>query len=108
MPERGVIEVKSTGDDAWLTAATPQVSKYFGAYRLVIVTNIRDFLIVGEGADGKPAKLEGFRLAPDAAAFWGMIATPKKSAQKIGQAFGEFLKRALTSTESRISRFADA
>jgi hypothetical protein len=31
-PERGVIEVKSVQDDAWLTAKTAQVTKYFGAY----------------------------------------------------------------------------
>jgi hypothetical protein len=69
-PERGLIEVKSAGDDAWLTADTPQVSKYFGAYRLVIVTNIRDFLIIGEGPDGRAAKLESFRLARDSKSFW--------------------------------------
>jgi SAM-dependent methyltransferase len=95
-PERGVIEVKSAGDDAWLTAGTAQVSKYFGAYRLVIVTNIRDFLIIGEGPDGRPAKLESFRLAADAKSFWDMAAAPRKSADHIGRAFGEYLKRALT------------
>src|SRR3984893_410158 len=95
-PERGVIEVKSAGDDAWLTADTAQVSKYFGAYRLVIVTNIRDFLIIGEGPDGRAAKLESFRLATDAKSFWDMVATPRKSADHIGRTFGEYLKRALT------------
>jgi hypothetical protein len=43
-PERGVIEVKSAGDNAWFTAGTAQVSKYFGAYRLVIVASI---LLIG-------------------------------------------------------------
>jgi N-6 DNA Methylase len=95
-PERGVIEVKSAGDDAWLTADTAQVSKYFGAYRLVIVTNIRDFLIIGEGPDGRAAKLESFRLATDARSFWDVAATPRKSAEHVGRAFGEYLKRALT------------
>ena len=28
MPERGVVEVKSVGDDAWLTANSDQVSRY--------------------------------------------------------------------------------
>ncbi|MGH6846429.1 MAG: type ISP restriction/modification enzyme [Methylocella sp.] len=95
-PERGVIEVKSAGDDAWLTADTAQVSKYFGAYRLVIITNIRDFLIIGEGPDGRAANLESFRLAADAKTFWDMVAAPRKSADHIGRAFGEYLKRALT------------
>jgi len=96
VPERGVIEMKGLADDAWLTADTEQVSKYFGAYRLVIVTNLRDFLIVGEGPDGRATKLEGFRLATDAKSFWELVATPRKAATQVGQAFGEYLKRALT------------
>jgi hypothetical protein len=43
MPERGGIEMKGVADETWLTADTKQVSKYFGAYRLVIVSNLRDF-----------------------------------------------------------------
>ncbi|MCA0423742.1 MAG: N-6 DNA methylase [Proteobacteria bacterium] len=96
MPERGVIEMKGVADETWLTAASDQVSKYFGAYRLVIVSNIRDFLIIGEGPDGKATKLERFRLSPDAKTFWEMVATPRKSAEHVGRAFGEYLKRALT------------
>ncbi|MDW5313673.1 type ISP restriction/modification enzyme [Rhizobium sp. PL01] len=95
-PERGVVELKGVADETWLTAETKQVSKYFGAYRLVIVSNLRDFLIIGEGPNGEATKLEGFRLAPTAKAFWDMVATPKKSAELIGRAFGEYLKRALT------------
>lgn len=96
LPERGVIELKGVADDTWLTADTKQVSKYFGAYRLVIVSNLRDFLIIGEGPNGEATKLEGFRLAPNAKAFWDMVATPRKSAEHIGRAFGEYLMRALT------------
>ncbi|MGY3471453.1 hypothetical protein ACVW0I_008324 [Bradyrhizobium sp. LM6.11] len=50
-PERGVIEMKGVEDNAWLIAETKQVSKYFGAYRLVLVCNLRSFLIVGNGPD---------------------------------------------------------
>src|SRR5271168_2826134 len=38
VPARGVIEAKPTSDDAFLTAETPQVSKYWGKYRQVLVT----------------------------------------------------------------------
>ena len=38
LPERGVVEVKSAKDDAWLTAESPQVSRYWERYRLVLVT----------------------------------------------------------------------
>lgn len=95
-PERGVVEMKSVDDETWLTADTKQVSKYFGTYRLVIVSNLRDFLIIGENLSGEATKLEGFRLAPNAKAFWDMVSTPRKSAEQVGRAFGEYLKRALT------------
>ena len=39
LPGRGVIEVKGTGEDAWITADRPQVTKYWGRYRQVLVTN---------------------------------------------------------------------
>ena len=63
IPERGVVEVKPAGDDAWLTASSDQVSRYWDRYRLVLVTNTRDFVLVGEDAQGNPVKLETFRLA---------------------------------------------
>lgn len=96
MPERGVIEMKPVADDAWLTAQAKQVTGYFEAYRLVIVTNLRDFLIIGEGPNGRAEKRESFRLAKDAASFWELVSTPRKSAERVGRAFGEYLKRALT------------
>lgn len=96
VPERGVIEMKGVAEETWLTARSEQVSKYFGPYRLVIVSNIRAFLIIGEGPDGRASKLEGFSLAVDAKSFWEMVAAPRKSAEHVGRAFGEYLKRALT------------
>ena len=95
-PERGVIEMKSVKEDAWLTADTKQVSKYWGAYRLVIVTNLRDFLILGESESGTATRLETFRLARSEAEFWELVAAPQKSAKQFGRAFGEYLRRALT------------
>lgn len=95
-PERGVIEMKPVKDDAWLVADTKQVSKYWGAYRLVIVTNLRDFLILGEDAGGRVARLETFRLAKSEAEFWEMVESPKQSAKQVGRAFSEYLSRALT------------
>ena len=61
-PELGVVEVKSVGDDAWLTADGDQASRYWSRYRLVLVTNMRDFVLLGEDAVGRPAKLETFRF----------------------------------------------
>ena len=62
-PERGVVEVKAPDDDAFVTATSAQVSRYWTRYRLVLVTNTRDFVLVGEDTNGQPAKLETFHLA---------------------------------------------
>ena len=96
IPERGVIEVKSADDDAWLTADSDQVSRYWGRYRLVLVTNTRDFVLVGEDADGLPAKLESFRLAGSAQEFDRLLQTPRAFARRVGAGLGEYLCRALS------------
>ena len=96
VPERGVIEVKSADDDAWLTAESDQVSRYWGRYRLVLVTNTRDFVLVGEDAEGLPAKLESFRLAGGAEEFDRLLQTPRAFARRVGAGLGEYLCRALS------------
>ena len=95
-PERGVVEVKAAGDDAWLTAAGDQVSRYWGRYRLVLVTNTRDFVLVGEDAAGRAAKLETFRLADSADEFHRKLEKPRAFAREVGAGLGEYLCRALS------------
>ena len=95
-PERGVVEVKAVGDDAWLTVAGDQVSRYWGRYRLVLVTNTRDFVLVGEDATGRPARLETFRLTADLEAFEHRLAKPRAFASDVGAGLGEYLTRALS------------
>ena len=96
LPEAGVVEVKPVGDDAWLTADGDQVSRYWDRYRLVLVTNTRDFVLLGEDAQGRPAKLETFRLAGSAAAFESQLQHPRTFARATGPALGEYLCRALS------------
>ena len=91
-----MIEVKSADDDAWLTADSDQVSKYWERYRLVLVTNTRDFVLLGEDASGKPAKLETFRLAHSADAFEDRLGKPRAFAREVGAGLGEYLGRALS------------
>ena len=95
-PERGVVEVKAVDDDAWLTAVSDQVSRYWGRYRLVLVTNTRDFVLVGEDAAGRPAKLESLRLAASAEDFARKLETPRAFARAVGAGLGEYLVRALS------------
>ena len=96
VPERGVIEVKGVGEDAWLTAKSDQVSRYWDHYRLVLVTNLRDFVLVGADESGSPAKLETFRLAEDADDFWRKVERPRAFARAVGAGLGEYLARALS------------
>ncbi len=96
LPECGVVEVKPVEDDAWLTAASDQVSRYWGCYRLVLATNLRDFVLVGEDGAGRPAKLETFRLAESAEEFARKLETPRAFARETGAGLGEYLSRALS------------
>jgi len=93
IPARGVIEVKPVSVDAWLTAEGEQVSRYWGKYRQVLVTNLRDFLLVGQDADGNPVKLEAYRLAESEKEFWQAAAHPLRMAKVHGERFLEFLQR---------------
>ena len=95
LPECGVVEVKSADDDAWLTANTAQVSKYWELYRLVLVTNTRDFVLLGEDGQGNPAKLETFRLASSNDEFKTKLQHSKAFANAAGPALSEYLGRAL-------------
>ena len=96
VPECGVVEVKSPDEDAWLTAESDQVSRYWKRYRLVLVTNTRDFVLLGEDADGNPAKLETFRLADSEEAFDSRVNTPRTFPREVGAGLGEYLCRALS------------
>lgn len=93
-PARGVIEVKPLKDDAWLTADTQQVSRYWDRYHQVLVTNYRDFVFIGQDVSGKPAKLESYHLAKSEAEFWKAAAHPRKTADE-HKIFAEFAMRAM-------------
>ena len=96
VPERGIVEVKSASDNAWLTVESTQVSRYWNRYRLVLVTNTRDFVLVGEDAAGNPATLETFRLADNAEDFAQRLEHPRAFAHTVGAGLGEYLCRALS------------
>ena len=96
LPECGVVEVKPAGDDAWLTTDSAQVSRYWTRYHLVLVTNTRDFVLLGEDAAGNPTRLETFRLARTQDEFESRLEKPRAFARDVGPALGEYLCRALS------------
>ena len=95
-PERGVVEVKPVGDDAWLTASGEQVSKYWNRYGLVLVTNTRDFVMLGKDAEGNPVKFETFRLTDTSEEFESRLERPRAFANEVGAGLGEYLCRVLS------------
>ena len=50
---------------------------------------------MGADADGKPVKLEHYRLAPNESAFWTAASRPRPAAAEQGEAFVDFLKRVM-------------
>ena len=96
LPACGVVEVKGAGDDAWLTADSAQVSRYWRRYRQVLVTNTRDFVLLGDDGQGNPARLETFRLADSAADFEERLERPRAFANAVGPALAEYLRRVMT------------
>ena len=96
IPSRGVIEVKGTNDDSFVTARGKQVTKYWKHYGLVLVTNYRDFVLVGKDEQGEPVQLETYSLAVDEAAFWRMAGHPAGDAAKAQEnRFADFLQRVM-------------
>ena len=72
------------------------MSRYWGRYGLVLVTNTRDFVLLGEDAAGRPARLETFRLARTQEEFEARLETPRAFAKEVGAGLGEYLCRALS------------
>lgn len=95
LPERGVVEVKPWSDDSFLTAKKDQVSKYWKKYSLVLVTNYRDFVLVGRDDTEKPVLLETYRMAESESGFRALLAHPRKTANEQGDRLLDFLRRVL-------------
>lgn len=93
LPARGVVEVKPTNLDAWVVADGEQVSKYWGRYGQVLVTNYRDFVLVGRDAEGRATKMETYRLAASEKQFWSTDL--HRVVEEHGPRFLEYLKRVM-------------
>lgn len=94
-PERCAVEVKPLGD-ARATAVGEQVARYWSRYRLVLVTDTNEFILVGENDDGKLTLLECFQLAESVEEFWRRLETPRSFAREVSTRLAEYLARALS------------
>ncbi len=96
IPERGVVEVKSPGEDTLAPGVRDQVARYRNRYRLVLVTNLRDFALASLDEAGGEATLDHFCVADDEAEFHSRLEKPRAFAREVGAGLGEYLRRALS------------
>ncbi|MGH7056721.1 MAG: N-6 DNA methylase, partial [Acetobacteraceae bacterium] len=95
LPERGVVEVDDIPADLSLKAGSAQVSRYLDAYGIVLVTNYREFVLLGRDGAGRPERRETFGFGcADAASFFALAASPRHP-PGLGARFSEFLERVL-------------
>jgi hypothetical protein len=85
IPSRGAVEIKGAGDDVRAIAQTEQVQRYCSRYGQVLVTNLRDFLLVARNAEGECVPMERFTLVSDEASLW--LSSPRLLAQEQGDRF---------------------
>ena len=96
LPARGAIEVKGPSDDVFAIAESEQVARYIDRYGLVLVTNLRDFVLVGRDPSGAGLRtLESCQLSSTEAGFWARVQEPRNFAQDAGEGLNEFLRRVL-------------
>ncbi len=95
VPERGALEVKPVEEDLRALAQSEQVARYREKYRQVLLTNYRQFLLVGYDSAGQARTLEEYSLADTEAEFWQLCAHPRKAAGDHGERLAEYLRRAL-------------
>ena len=94
-PERGVVEVDDIPADLSVKTGSAQVHRYLAAYGLVLVTNYRDFVLLGPDARGQPERREIFSFdCADATAFFN-LARGTRRPPGLAARFAEFLERVL-------------
>ena len=95
IPERGVVEAKPDQDELDEVTTGEQVARYWSRYQLVLVTNLREFRLVGPDPARGQKTLETFRLADTATDFHQKLQHPRAFARDVGARLVEYLARAL-------------
>ncbi|MBV8402089.1 MAG: hypothetical protein JOZ17_25710 [Acetobacteraceae bacterium] len=94
-PERGVVEVDDIPADLTIKQNSAQVRRYLAAHGLVLVTNYRDFVLLGQNPAGQPEVRERFTFeCRDDTAFFA-LARGTRRPDGLATRFAEFLERVL-------------
>ncbi len=95
-PDRGVVEVKGADADLDELIASEQVDTYWQKHKLVLVTNLREFALVGQDNSGSKATLERYSAANTVAAFDDLLKHRVTAANRHGVSLGEYLLRVMS------------
>ncbi len=95
-PDRGVVEVKGADYDLDVLIASEQVDAYWQTHKLVLVTNLREFALVGQDNDGSKHTLERYILAESNVAFDELLNHRTRAANRHGVSLGEYLQRVMS------------
>lgn len=88
---RLVVEVKPAKEEIHATATGDQVSKYWSRYGFVLVTNLREFVLVARHANTGEAAVEArYRISATHEAFWR--SKPSALAKEHEQGLTDFLE----------------
>ena len=96
MPDCGVVEVKELGISMNAPKVRKQVNRYWSRYHLVLLTNLRQYELVGIGSAAQRKALESYQLAESEADFLSEIEHPRAFARRVGADFGNYLARVLS------------
>ena len=95
LPSRGAIEVKPPTENVDRIADSRQARDYLDRYGQVLVTNLREFLLVVRDQHGEPQPLERYVLAESDTAFWAVARSLRNTTQQHGDRLVDFLKRVM-------------
>ena len=95
-PDRGVVEVKGADHDLDALIASGQVDSYWQTHKMVLVTNLREFALVGQDAAGAKATLERYPLADSVTAFDDLLQHTTRAANRHGVSLAEYLLRVMS------------
>lgn len=95
LPARGALEVKGVAAGMSAVVDGEQVARYVERYGQVMVTNLREWVLVGRG-EGGLRELERCVVAPGEGAFWEIAAYPAgEAARERWEPLMEFLRLAM-------------